>query len=543
MEIFMRRKYNDYNSKNHVFIIGFIIIAVASVIVCILSKNALEKIEKNHTDSNLTVDSTTTDISDQIITKPEEIIPVQESSLLTSFSEMCKELTDMNIILDKEVNKTYKINLNDLAQQGDSIESFTFTFYSQDGTSNMGIVKGGFGISVDPSCPVMTDDSWYQNPNDFSVESQGASCEVTWTVPNEIKEYINADSGKLLFGYWWSDVSSIRLDKVICKKSLTKKIPVDGTQKINIGQTISYTDSSPQKFTFPLDSLVEEGQTPQFISVKISTTQPVEKFTGQIGITTNSLNDKYYTEDNIVVFSNDSSANIDWFIPEEIKKDIDHSGNFDFTFDSCNNQDIIIDNIYMKRECGMSTIKKVAAVVSFFAIGLLIYTVSTLKKNDIPASGSPAGCLSTTSAYDTKNNPSIESVSVSAVSDTETSVTVLPVTTVPAEDSSGENKTYIIVPFSKNSGKAPPERIKPVPVVTPSNIVIKSIPLVCHDTQPSEEAEDNVPEEEIIPGEEMLPETDTTDIYTEPPQNVTSSQTSVITSSDETSAQITTNNN
>ncbi len=344
----MRYKNNEYNSKNHVFIIGFIIIAIASVIVCVLSKNALEKIDKKQSDNNQTAEVTTVAVIDEDIPSPDETTPEYQSPLITSFSEMCKELTGMNIILDKEVNKTYKINLHDLAQQGDHIESFIFKFYSEDGTSNMGNVKGGFGISVDSSCPVMTSDSWYQNPDDFSVQSDGASCEVTWTIPDDIKNYINIDTGNLLFGYWWSDVTSIRLDSVVCKKSLTKKIPVDGNKKINIGESLSYSDSTAQKFTFPLSSLLEEGQTPQFISIKFTCNQPIGKFSGSLGISTNSAYDKYYTENNIVVFSDSQSANVDWFVPEEIIKDIDRNGNIDLTFNSCNNQDVTIDYIYVQ---------------------------------------------------------------------------------------------------------------------------------------------------------------------------------------------------
>lgn len=346
----MRQNYNQNNSKNRIFIIGFIIIAIASIIVCILSKKALDTIEKGNSDSKGTVSVTDTkvDITEEITTIPEETTPIDDSSLVTSFSEMCKQLTDMNIILDKDVNKTYKVDLCDLADQGDRIQSFIFTFYSEDGTSNMGNVKGGFGISVDPSCPAMTDDSWYQSPNDFSVYSDGATCEVTWDVPEEIKDYINVSTGKLLFGYWWSDVTSIRLDKVICKKSSTRDIPVDGKNKINIGQTLSYSDSSPQKFTFPLNSLIQDDQIPKFISIQCSYNEPVGKLDGQMGITTNTLNDKYYTENNIVVFSDSNSVSFDWFIPEEITKDIDHNGNIDLTLNSSGNQDIIIDYIYVQ---------------------------------------------------------------------------------------------------------------------------------------------------------------------------------------------------
>lgn len=180
--------------------------------------------------------------------------------------------------------------------------------------------------------------------------------------------------------------------------------------------------------------------------------------------------------------------------------------------------------LHIERACKMSNIKKIAAAVSALAIVLLIYTISTFKNNDIPTSGSPVSCMSETSVTYTNNSVPTGTTTKPAASNEKISGIVSCVTTVPNEVSSGENSGHVIVPFSKEPEKAPPARINPAPVKTPDNIVFKSIPLICHDTQPPEQNEEDPSEPEDLPVTEMI----VTDAPL--PETETSSSSAVITS-------------
>ena len=66
----------------------------------------------------------------------------------TVSSTLGAELDDLNVLLDRDADNTYKAKLENFVQDGDVIQSFTFIFYAPDGVSNMGTYKGGCGISV-----------------------------------------------------------------------------------------------------------------------------------------------------------------------------------------------------------------------------------------------------------------------------------------------------------------------------------------------------------------------------------------------------------
>lgn len=169
----------------------------------------------------------------------------------------------------------------------------------------------------------------------------------------------------------------------------------------------------------------------------------------------------------------------------------------------------------------MSNIKKIAAVVSVIAIVVLIYTISTFRNSNIPTSGSPVSSMSVTSVSDSQFT---ESTYQPVTSKTTKSAAVSCVTTVPEVVSAGDNKGHVIVPFSKLPEHTPPERIKPVPVITPAHIEFKSIPLICLDTQPSEQTEEVIPDQEEFPVTEV-PVTDTPTEANNPTTVITSSET------------------
>lgn len=60
----------------------------------------------------------------------------------TVSSTLGAELDDLNVLLDRDADNTYKTKLENFVQDGDVIQSFTFIFYAPDGVSNMGTPSG-----------------------------------------------------------------------------------------------------------------------------------------------------------------------------------------------------------------------------------------------------------------------------------------------------------------------------------------------------------------------------------------------------------------
>lgn len=211
-----------------------------------------------------------------------------------------------------EGSNTVKIPLADLIQDGDKISSFTFVIYSADG-SNIGEFKGGCGISVTNDCPAATDKGWYQSENIISP-TQGTYGEITWNVPGEIQDYISP-GGDLLFGYWWGNSSSIRIENVICTYSRTADIPVDGTVTENVGKSVSF-DAADNSIKIPSSGFLPENAVPEAVVYNISSSGALGKFTGAFGY--NSSAGSYQSTDT-AVFTDSSSLSLTWFVPAQAK--------------------------------------------------------------------------------------------------------------------------------------------------------------------------------------------------------------------------------
>lgn len=211
-----------------------------------------------------------------------------------------------------EGSNTVKIPLADLIQDGDKISSFTFVIYSADG-SNIGEFKGGCGISVTNDCPAATDKGWYQSENIISP-TQGTYGEITWNVPGEIQDYISP-GGDLLFGYWWGNSSSIRIENVICTYSRTADIPVDGTVTENVGKSVSF-DAADNSIKIPTSGFLPENAVPEAVVYNISSSGALGKFTGAFGY--NSSAGSYQSTDT-AVFTDSSSLSLTWFVPDQAK--------------------------------------------------------------------------------------------------------------------------------------------------------------------------------------------------------------------------------
>lgn len=113
-----------------------------------------------------------------------------------------------------EQSRTCHIPLSSLITDGDIPQLFTFRINA---SGSLEKFSGAFGISLEDGCPYETDKNWYQTGNVAAV-TDSSSVELTWLVPDGIKDYISS-SGELMLGYWWSACDNITLESVSVKYS------------------------------------------------------------------------------------------------------------------------------------------------------------------------------------------------------------------------------------------------------------------------------------------------------------------------------------
>lgn len=258
---------------------------------------------------------------------PAPHISPTENISVTSGSEK----SDINEIMDYDSNKNYKMKLSDFAKEGDTINSFTFVFYSADGSSDMGDYTGACGISVSEDCEYATDEGWYQS-EDFVQSTQGSYAEITWNVPDEIKDSISiSEEGFIQIGYWWSNVQKLKLSSVICNYTRNCTIPVDNTASADINQSLYYGTEAERTANIPLSSLISDGDVPQMFTFNIEAGGALDKFSGAFGISVSedcpyAADDNWYQSENIAVMTDSQSTELTWIVPDEIKEYINTEG-------------------------------------------------------------------------------------------------------------------------------------------------------------------------------------------------------------------------
>lgn len=246
-----------------------------------------------------------------------EAATAEATTVHISPKETLSATVGSQVTLDKTIQRTegsntLKLPLADLIEEGDIISSVTFTIYSADG-ANIGTFKGGCGISVTSDCPSATDEGWYQS-EDFSAETQGTYGEITWNVPADVAQYVSA-GGDLLFGYWWGNATSIRVESAVCTFNRTREISVDGTVDHQIGKSVNYSDAD-NTIKVPTDFL-PEGAVPEAVIYNVSSSGGFGKFTGAFGYSSSAGN---YQSGDTAVFTDSSALSLTWFVPEQAKK-------------------------------------------------------------------------------------------------------------------------------------------------------------------------------------------------------------------------------
>lgn len=287
-----------------------------------------------------TTDAKTTTAEPTTEEVTEHISPIETLS-----STLGSQVTVNKTIQRTEGRNTVQLPLADFIEEGDVISSFTFVVYSADG-SDIGEFKGGCGISVTNECPSATDEGWYQSA-DFSAATQGTYGEIKWDVPADVSQYISA-GGDVLFGYWWGNTESIRIDSVICTYTRTREIPVDGTVSQNVGKSCSYETNS-NTINIPTADFLPEGAVPEAVTYNISTSGPFGKFTGAFGYNSSS---GYYQSGDISVFTDSSSLSLTWFVPAQAKNYVSDDGELVLGHWWSEQPNVTLDSVTVKYSLG-----------------------------------------------------------------------------------------------------------------------------------------------------------------------------------------------
>lgn len=283
-------------------------------------------------------------------TEPATEAPTKHVSPVENISSTLGSQVTLNKTITREEGaNTVSIPLSDLVKDGDSISSFTFVIYSGDGR-NIGTYKGGCGISVTGDCSAATDEGWYQSA-DFSASTEGTYGEIRWDVPAEIRDYIST-GGEVLFGYWWGNATSVRVDSVICTYTRNGEIPVDGTVSTEIGKSVDYNDSD-NTIKVPLADIVPDGNSPTAVTFNVSSGGSFGKFTGAFGISVNedcsAATDKgWYQSEDIAVFTESSSLSLTWIIPEELHGYISQGGDLMLGYWWSDQPTVSLDSVSVK---------------------------------------------------------------------------------------------------------------------------------------------------------------------------------------------------
>lgn len=251
------------------------------------------------------------------------------SPMETVSTTLGTEVSGIDAVLDKDGENTYKAKLSDFIEEGDTVHSFTFVFYSADDASDMGTYKGGCGISVTGDCAKATDEGWYQS-EDFECSTEGSYAEVTWNVPDDVASYIDIN-GDVLIGYWWSDVQQVRLSSIICNYTRTAEVPVDGQTSVSPAMTLSYSDEESKTGHIDLSELISSGDTLQTVTFDISAGGSLGKFAGAFGVSLSegskaATDENWYQSKDVAIMTDASNLSLTWIVPEDVKADISLDG-------------------------------------------------------------------------------------------------------------------------------------------------------------------------------------------------------------------------
>lgn len=277
----------------------------------------------------------------------EEPTTLHISPIETISAEVGTQYTADKVIQKTDGKNTIKIPLSEFIEDGDIIKSFTFVIYSGDGL-DIGQFKGGCGISVTEDYP-SDDKGWYQSP-DFTASTQGTYGEIKWDVPADVSQAVSA-GGEVLFGYWWGNTSSIKVENVICTYTRTKDLPVDGTVSQEIGQSVNFNDTE-NTIRIKTADFMPENTIPQTVTFNIHSSGGLGKFTGSFGYKSSAGN---YQSPDTSVFTDGSDLSLTWFVPQKAKNIIAENGEIMLGYWWSEQPEITLDSVEVKYSLGNGT--------------------------------------------------------------------------------------------------------------------------------------------------------------------------------------------
>lgn len=293
----------------------------------------------------------TTEAEEETTEAPTEAAEEHVSPIETVSTTLGAEVSGIDAVLNRDAENTYKAKLSDFIEEGDSVQSFTFIFYSADGSSNMGTYKGGCGISVTEDCAAATDEGWYQS-EDFEYSVNGSYAEITWNVPADVASYID-ESGEVLIGYWWSNVQEVRLSSIICTYTRTAEVPVDGQTAVSPAMTLSFSDEESKTGHIDLSELITKDDTVQTVTFDISAGGSLGKFTGAFGVSLEkdskaATDENWYQSGDVAVITDASNLSLTWIVPENVKADISAEGQLMLGFWWSEQSSVTLDRVSVR---------------------------------------------------------------------------------------------------------------------------------------------------------------------------------------------------
>lgn len=277
----------------------------------------------------------------------EEPTTLHVSPVETISAEVGTQYTVDKVIPKTDGKNTIKIPLSEFIEDGDIIKSFTFIIYSGDGL-DIGQFKGGCGISVTEDYP-SDDKGWYQSP-DFTASTQGTYGEIKWDIPDDVSQAVSA-SGEVLFGYWWGNSSSVKVENVICTYTRKKDLPVDGTVSQEIGQSVNFNDAE-NTIRIKTADFMPENTIPQTVTFNIHSSSGLGKFTGAFGYKSSAGN---YLSPDTSVFTDGLDLSLTWFVPQKVKNIITENGEIMLGYWWSEQPEITLDSVEVKYSLGNGT--------------------------------------------------------------------------------------------------------------------------------------------------------------------------------------------
>ena len=312
----------------------------------------------NDTDQTDDVTSKKKDKSEKTTEEPTEAATVHVSPVETISINSATQQTIKQNVGREEGNNTIKFPLSDYIEEGDRVNSFTFVIYGV--AASIGEFKGGCGISVNEDCPAATDNGWYQS-EDFTAPTEGTYGEITWNVPEDIKDYITP-SGEIMFGYWWGDCETIRVQEVICNYDRTRDIPVDGEESFAVGKSVYYS-SLENIIRVPTADFLPEGAVPQAVTFKATAygaKTGLGKYTGAFGYSS-SVGD--YQSPDYAFFTDSNSIQLEWIVPDEAKFYAEKDGEIMLGYWWSDQPAITLDQITVKYSLGNGDLRPSSPIV------------------------------------------------------------------------------------------------------------------------------------------------------------------------------------